>query len=512
MLTYKRKLTILLVFHACWGIALWLSISKYGLGVSSDSTAYMFAGVNWIEGKGLIDYSGAPYILWPPLYPMLIGLLHLAGLSAFAAAHVIQFTAFALSVYFSSIFFLKIFEEDFPFALLGVFLLDSGAVVVSIFYMVGTDYLFSLFPILFVLLISDYAEKQKWTTLTLLALTVSLAMLTRYLGYTLVLTALLAVIVYSRGSAFKRILRAAYVALFSIPPFLWMVYTWLVSANLRRAPLSFMDYFSQFTLGILAWFTTDLPNAKRLASLAYITIWGPILLAVLLLFLLARKAQVFSPLTASTLGFGLIYIFGLFGNALTAYFNRLWGRFQLPFYLPLIVLFLTVIALGLRHLRQNNSRAYYLWAVTGFIFLAAVGVLQFNITLGLMRNAYTSVIPENWINTREVNANSILRYWKDHPPAGDFRLFANYNELVAFQTQHETMASPRKSGLYDKNITPIENYRNTLFADDRDVYLIWIEPNTYPNVYLPSEYAPIAELKVVIENKDGGIYLLRPIR
>ncbi len=512
MLTYSRKLTILLVFHVCWGIALWLSISKYGLGVSTDSTAYMFTGVNWIQGNGLVDYSGVQYILWPPLYPMLIGLLHLGGLSAFAAAHVIQFSAFALISYFSSIFFLKIFKEDYLFALLGAFLLNTGAVVVSTFYMVGTDYLFMLFPILLALLVNDYVEKQKWTTLTLIALTVSLAMLTRYIGYTLVLTALMAVTVYSTGSSLKRILRAAYVGLFSIPPSLWMLTTWLATADARREPLTFQEYFSQFTLGMMACFTSNLPRAQDLMTSSYVTIWGTVLLAVILLYVLAGKVDVFSPLTSSTLVFGLIYIFGLFGSALTAYFNRLWGRFQLPIYFPLIVLFLTVIGLGLRYLRQNNSRAYYPLAAAGIIFLVTISTMQFTITFGLMKNAYSSVIPENGINTREMSGNSILQYWKENPPAGEFRLFANYTALAAFHTQHETLASPRKSEVYDANIIPIESYVSILFADDRDVYLIWIEPNTFEHVYLPHEYAPIAKLEVIVENKDGAIYLLRPIR
>jgi hypothetical protein len=214
-------------------------------------------------------------------------------------------------------------------------------------------------------------------------------------------------------------------------------------------------------------------------------------------------------LITSTLGFGLIYMLGLFGNALTAYFNRLWGRFQLPFYFPLMVLFLTVIGLGLRNLRQGNSRAYHPLAVTGSVFLAVLSALQFGVTIGLMWNAHSGVIPENWINTREVNENSILQYWKNNPPAGEFRLFSNYNEMVAFQTQHETLASPRRSG---ETFNSIESYRASLFSDDGDVYLIWIEPNTYDYVYLPSEYGPVAKLEVILENRDGGIYRLHPVR
>ncbi len=512
MFTNSRKLTVLLVFHAVWGVALWLSISKYGLGVSTDSTSYLFSGANWAAGNGLVDYSGAAYIYWPPLYPMLIGFLHAAGLSAFAAAHVIQFTAYALLAYFSSIFFLKLFKDDFLFAFIGAFLLATGSIVIPSFQMVGTDYLFSIFPIIFALLIHEYAEKQKWTTLTLIGLTVSLAMLTRYLGYALVLSALLAVCCYSAGSTLKRILSTAYVGIFSLVPFLWMLQTWQATAAIRRAPLTFEEYASQFTVGMIAWFTKDVPNPNKLTAFDYFSVWGWVLLGIILFLLLARKLKLFNSLTLPALGFGMIYLIALFGNALIAYFNRIWGRFQLPIYFPLIVLFLSVIGLGLRHLRERHSKAYYPVSAVSFLFLAVFGLMQFNITIGLMRNSYNGNIPENSINTAEANENSILQYWKENTPEGDFRIFGNQTALVAFHTAHEVDASPRRSGVYDETIIPIEDYESTLFSNDEDVYLIWIEPNPYEHIYLPHEFSPVAQLETILENEDGGIYLLHRLR
>ncbi len=508
----SRRLVALLIFYAVWGVALGLSISKYGLGVSTDSAAYLFSGANWADGNGLVDYSGEAYKYWPPLYPMLIGFLHGAGLGAFASAHVIQFAAYAMLAYFSSVFFLKIFKDDFLFAFIGAFLLATGSIVIPSFQMVGTDYIFSVFPILTALLIHDYAEKQKWTTLTLIGLTVSLAMLTRYLGYALVLTALMAVFCYTSGSTRKRILSTAWAGIFSIPPFLWMFQTWLSTTDERRAPLSFEEYFSQFTVGMRAWFLAEGPASKDLDFFNYISIWGWILPALLLFILLAKKAKLLNPLTTTTLGFGSLYLIALFGNALISYFNRLWGRFQLPIYFPLIVLFLTVIGLGLRTLRENRSRAYYPVSAISFLFLTVLGVMQFNVTIRLTRNSYNGVIPENSINTREMNENSILQYWKENTPQGDFRLFGNYTALVAFHTERQVYTSPRKSGVYDETIIPIESYEDELFADGEEVYLIWIEPNLFEHVYLPHEFSPIAKIETILENEDGGIYLLRRLR
>lgn len=508
----RNKLLILLAFYACWGIVLALSISKYGLGVSTDATAYMFTGANWIHGNGLIDFSGGQYVLWPPLYPMLIGFLHLTGLSTFAAAHVIQFTAFGLVAYSSAVLLLKVFPDDFAFAFLGSFLIAIAPVSISTFLMVGSDYLFMLFPILAALLVQRYSEKEDWATLTLLGLTVSLAMLTRYLGYALVLTALFAVLYHSSGSPFKRILRAAYTGIFSLSPFLWMLNTWMLTSGNRREPLSFSEYASQFTAGTMAWFTTNVPDAKDVTSLHYWMIWGTVAFAFILLFALSMRMRLLNPAVTFTIGFGVIYTAALFTNALIAYFNRLWGRFQLPDYIPLVILFLVVIGYGLRYLKQHRSNMYFPAAILGIGFLLFASVSQFNRTSLLLREAVHGIIPENGVNTGEINENSIIRYWKENPPEGEFHLFANYTALAAFHTQHNANSSPRKSPLYEDEIYPLDDYIGYLFPDDKDVYLMWIEPNSLEHVYLPYELAPIAEIEIIFENEDGGLYRLRPIR
>lgn len=509
----RNKLFVLLGFHACWGLVLALSISKYGLGVSTDSTAYMFTGINWVAGNGLVDFSGGQYVLWPPLYPMLIGFLHLTGLSAFAAAHVIQFTVFALVAYFSSVLLLKLFPDDFAFAFLGAFLIAVAPVSVSTFLMVSTDYLFMLFPIVAALLVQRYSEKEDWTTLTLLGLTVSLAMLTRYIGYALVLSALIAVLFTSSGSPLKRILRAAYAGIFSLAPFLWMFNTWTLTSESRRAPLPFGEYASQFTVGVIAMFTVNhVPDTEDVTAFHHWLVWGWVFLAVVLLVLLARRVKVFTPLTVFLFGFAGVYTVALFTNALIAYFNRLWGRFQLPDYVPVVVLFLLVIGHGLRHLKEHGSRFYLPMAIFGIGFLLFFSAAQLNRTILLLRDATNGMIPENGINTAEMNKNAIIQYWKQNPPQGEYHLFANHTAAVAFHTQHMTDASPRKTPMYSEEIYPLEDYIGYLFPDGNDVYLMWIEPNSYEHVYLPHEFAPIAEIEVILENEDGGLYRLHPIR
>jgi hypothetical protein len=237
-------------------------------------------------------------------------------------------------------------------------------------------------------------------------------MLTRYIGYALVLSALLAVLYYSSGSLLKRTLRCAYVGVFSLVPFLWMLNTWTATSGNRREPLSFIEYASQFTVGTLAWFTSNVPDTNEAALLHYAIVWGPVLLAFILLFILSKKIQVLNPAATFMIGFGVIYTAALFTNALIAYFNRLWGRFQLPDYFPLVILFLLVIGYGSRYLKEHHSRIYIPAAIIGFGFLLFVSTAQLNRTVLLMRDAIQGDIPENGINTGEMNENSIIQYWK----------------------------------------------------------------------------------------------------
>ena len=492
----RRKLGALMFFHFAWAFVLWLSISKYGLGVSTDSVEYMFTGQNLAQGNGLISYDNSAYYYWPPLYPLLIAFLNIFGVSIFAAAHIIQFAGFALIAYFSSRLFLKIF--DFPFAFIAAFLLDTSAVVVSSFHMVGTDYLFLLFPILLTLLSARYAEDQKWTTLILIGLTISLAMLLRYIGYTLVLAGLWSAYRYTNGSPLKRILRAVSVGLFSIPPFLWVLYTWISTTGNRRGPLSLFEYTQQLTSGIMDWFTSNPPNDPDVTVSQILLVWVPIL--VLIAWSLGIR-KIDTPLTSPLLLHGLLYITFILINASIVYFNRLNGRFLLPMYLPLVILLL---------LLMQQARKPVQGIIT--VFLLLLLPLQLNRTIYAMRASVNGDIPFNAYNNHDWNENHALQFWRNHTPQGNYILLSNYQAGVAFQTGHVTIASPRRTEVYGTEVYPLSRYVDEMFDPGYGTYLIWIEPNIYKHVYEPMELSPVANIEILFKNKDGAVYHLMPAK
>jgi hypothetical protein len=106
----------------------------------------------------------------------------------------------------------------------------------------------------------------------------------------------------------------------------------------------------------------------------------------------------------------------------------------------------------------------------------------------------------------------VMNYWLAHQPSGDYLLFSNYPDGVAFYTWHSCYNGPAEySGPYGKIKFPVTDYSSKLFSSGLDVYLIWIEPNIYSYYYKAEELSPIAQVKPLFVNqKDGGVYLLTP--
>ena len=77
---------------------------------------------------------------------------------------------------------------------------------------------------------------------------------------------------------------------------------------------------------------------------------------------------------------------------------------------------------------------------------------------------------------------------------------------------HDVYSSPREySGPYGKEVIPLDQYKQQLFSSGKDVYLIWIEPNMYDFLYPVEQLSSIADVRVIFESEEGGIYQLFPL-
>ena len=500
-----------MTLHLLWGIALWLSISKYGLGISTDSVHLLFGGLNLSEGRGLISFDGSFLLAWPPLYPALIGLVHLASRSnPFVSATILQFASFLGLSSCLSVLYLKIFPDNFLLACAANLLSDVGVVVLTTFDIVGSDYAHLFFVMLLVLLAGYYIEHPSPRLLLGMSVAGMLAILQRYLGIAAIGTGIVAILFFTDGGWRQRVGHSLLLALSVLPGAIWLLIT-SVSVQ-RRPPTGFMGNFELFSRSVLEWFLPpDLIEAHLDIYIA--SLWTIVVGLSVFLLVYASHHKRFPPFAIPVFVYGLLYLLTLFGSASITFFNKLDGRFLLPFYIPVITL--VVVSAGAllelaSRLDSVRPRGGLSIVPIGILCLAALGLLR--VTLPPIREARANgAAGENSFNTEAWHENRALKYWLNHSRPGDYILLSNYSDAVAFYTWRPVMSTPRRfSGPYGTQEFPVAQYTPELFSSGSEVYDIWIEPNEYTYFYKVEELSPIAEIETLYQSQDGGVYRLRP--
>ena len=159
----KLRFILFLCCHFWWGIFLWGSISRYGLGTSRDSAEYLFTSLNLLRGNGFASFSGQPYVLWPPLYPILLAFIQRLGVSdPLEAAIILQVITFAWISFLLTWLFLKIFSRNLAFAFIGNALAGTGVALTMLFAGVGSDYLHIALMLSMVYLSNEYMTQRKF--------------------------------------------------------------------------------------------------------------------------------------------------------------------------------------------------------------------------------------------------------------------------------------------------------------------------------------------------------------
>lgn len=287
--TQERKLVALMTFHMLWGLVLWFSISKYGLGISTDSTHLLFAGLNLSQGKGLFSFDGSFVASWPPLYPMLLALIHLVTrFDPFISATILQVISFVGISICLSILFLKIFSDNFLLALAANVLSDVGMAIPDSFGFVDSDYLHLFFVLFFVVLAGYYIERKSPRILLGMSVVGMLAMLDRYLGIAVIGTGV-AIVFFSETESWRqRMIRSSLMALSALPAGIWLY----VASTGYRGPESFAENFSWFSRSILEWFFQTRTIQSHLNL--YITALWILIGGLMILLIFSSRTKTFS--------------------------------------------------------------------------------------------------------------------------------------------------------------------------------------------------------------------------
>jgi hypothetical protein len=200
-----RTALVIITFLALTGTLTMLRATRFGIGVSPDSTVYIDAARNLTSGRGLLVFSSdgtvVPLTHYPPLYSSLLALLATAGISLESAARWLNAILFGANIFLVGIAIERWVGGLFWPPLLGAFLTLSAPDLLSIHSFALTEPLYLSLTLVGLLWLGTYLERQRRGFLIAASLAIALSLLTRYVAAATVLAGALALLASNRRAS-----------------------------------------------------------------------------------------------------------------------------------------------------------------------------------------------------------------------------------------------------------------------------------------------------------------------
>jgi hypothetical protein len=148
-----------------------------------------------MAGRGFVDMVGAPFVLWPPLYPLLLaGLSSLTRIAAFEVAWYLNILLYGLNIWLAGWWLYAVFRARLFYAIAGtlVFLLSRS--MLRIHANVASEPLFETLILVFFLAAARYLKDGSHGGLWAMCLAAGLGALQRYLGVAMLAAAAIVIL------------------------------------------------------------------------------------------------------------------------------------------------------------------------------------------------------------------------------------------------------------------------------------------------------------------------------
>ncbi len=514
-LSSEAKFRIYLTILSAVGLVLILiTTSKYGAGVSSDAARNLSTADSLLQGKGFVDMLGAPLLLWPPLYPLVLaGLALITGLGTFQAAWYLNVLLLAVNVWLAGWLLFLIFRDRPVLAVLGSLVVLLSRSLLRIHANVASEPLFETLLLCFFIEAARFLESGSGSALWMMFALAGLATLQRYLGVVLVAVG---VVVVLRRDGFARLGRLAVATVASVAPIgAWaLLHNYPISGTLfGPRDLGAMYPLQNIDLSltkILWWF------APRAGPLDFLLLhpWIPLLVLAVILAAINRRPNwqawgraLSDPHLWPALLFSIAYFLLLAFTVVTADHLDLTSDRYYVVILPIIVAFLlaTIDTLVVPHVRFSQPvRSYALGGVALLWFAYPVYGLQAYLRQSLIQGEPTNYNIANSANFREMSVVKAGEAILAKDPSA--LVYSNYLNIVWFIYHHPVQALPFENASLPRAERLIALRQNYPGWPQQSGYLIWFTPNQYHHIVAPDELATLSSLQLLYADGTGEIY------
>ncbi|HEY9152468.1 MAG TPA: hypothetical protein VIN60_06245 [Anaerolineales bacterium] len=518
-LSEESKFKIILTLLSLVGLAFVLAVThQYGAGVSSDAARNLATAESLLQGKGFVDMLGGPFVLWPPLYPLLLAALSwLTKLSAFQVGWILNVILYPLNLWLCGWLFYLIFKEKSIYAIIGALALLFSRSTLRIYANVASEPLFITFMLIFFFAAARYWQDDSRSMLWLMFISAGLATLQRYLGVILIGVAGLAVLFKDGWRGLPRLTLPALVA--TLPIALWGVFHNLPLSGGLFGPRNFgamypLENINLSLTKILWWFMPLTPPLDQLMTRPWILIGA----FVLLLIVINKRVDWMNWLRALMNGyvwpamiFSVVYFFTLAFTVVTADHLDLTSDRYYVIILPLvlILLYITVDQLVFRHFNFTKPLVRYASTLLALLyFVYPVYSMQ-----GYLRDAWVVGEPSNYNIANSVDFRTrVVTVEGQKILANDSStmLYTNYVNIVWFLFHgHPVTELPFVNPKLSASERAASLKQNDPNWPPQSGYIIWYEPNQYHNIASPDDLSAIANVKAIYQGKTGGVYYVQ---
>ena len=449
---WRDRYALLIVVLAGLGTAhILVRTATYGAAVGTDSIVFLSTALNFLAGEGWRDFSGAPPIGWPPLFPLLLVALGWVGIDPLAAGRWVNAAAFGLTI-FAAGCWLRSNVRSQGLALAATATLAASLPLSDWASNYMTEPLFVLLTLLALIQLAAFLQRGARTSLWWAAVFTALAALTRYPGVVLIGVGVLILWPLAR---WKQAL--VFGAVSSLPLLAVLAHNWTVSETWtsdRSEPVgqSLSEGLRQTVEVFRTWIVP--PNAPDgVAYLLWLVI-GLVVLASAAVVLRALRMHRDDPeggpayfRMGPALPFGAFTVGYIAFMAAVVPFTAEQGidsRYLLPIYVPLLLTagflldrFLSIKAMAVRY------------GLASLVLLATLAHLCFSAreNLRLTTHAWVAGYPAQAYNAAAWQQSETLNYLRDHHIEG--RIYSNHRPLAWFadRTAAQEKYQPIRAGL-----------------------------------------------------------------
>jgi 4-amino-4-deoxy-L-arabinose transferase-like glycosyltransferase len=252
---------LLLCLLALVGIGLLAFVTPYGVGIYVDTLYYVTSARNLLNGIGMGRLTGTgvykPMTHYPPLYALVLAFVQVLGFDILDGARWVSMLAFGLVILLSGwIIWQRTGSAFFSLATAG-FVMGSG-VLLRTFSWAMSEPLYIVFELSGFLLLVAYFKSSRQGWLVAASLAIGLALLTRYVGFSLVAAFTLALLLNRSIKGARRWMDAGiFLSISLLPSMFWFVRNSLVSGSLANRVVAWHpageEKISSLVKAVLSW-------------------------------------------------------------------------------------------------------------------------------------------------------------------------------------------------------------------------------------------------------------------